>query len=82
MTCQEIGEFVEQQQEHEKNQMLVSSSTGYRLVEMLIMSNSMLVKQPKVLKFEELFPELTNEINTSKEEAIEYKWKEFLGVVK
>ena len=82
MTCQEIGEYVEQQSEHERNNAIITSSTGYRLAEMLIVSNSMCVKKPKVLKFDELFPELNSENNTSKEEAIENVWNEYLGVVK
>lgn len=82
MTCQEIGEFVEQQREREKAQSIVTSSIGYRLAEMLIMSNGMCVKKPKIMKYDELFTEFNDENNTSKEEAIEYKWKEFLGVVK
>ena len=82
MTCQEVGEYVEQQRQHEKDQATITSSMGYRLAEMLIVSNGMCVKKPKIMKFEELFPELNIENNTSKEEAIENRWREFLGVVK
>lgn len=78
MTCREIGEYVEQQQIREKNNALLTSSTGYRLAEMLIVSNSMCVKNPKIMKFEDLFPELKD--NVSKEETILNTWKEFLGV--
>lgn len=82
MTCQEIGEYIEQQQEHKTQKAMLMSSIGYRMGEMLILSNSMCVKKPKIMKFSELFPEFNNENNTSKEEAIENKWREFLGVVK
>lgn len=82
MTCKEIGEYIEQQIEHEKSQAIITSSTGYRLAQMLIVSNGMCVKKPKLLQFEELFPELNIENNISKEEEIEKRWKEFLGVVK
>lgn len=82
MTIKEVGEYVEWQREHEKNQSIVTSTTAYRIAEMLILSNSMCVKKPKIMKFNELFPELEIENNTSKEEAIENRWREFLGVVK
>lgn len=82
MTCKEIGEYIEQQRKKEKNNAILMSSTGYRLAEMLIVSNSMCVKKPKIMKFDELFPELKDENNTSKEDAIENRWKEFLGVVR
>lgn len=82
MTCKEVGEFVEQQQKHEKNQTIMISTTGYRIAQMLILSNGMCVKKPTILKFEELFPELEAENNTSKEDAIQNRWREFLGVVK
>ncbi len=49
---------------------------------MLILSNSLCVKKPKIDKFDELFPEFDIENNNSKEEAIENRWREFLGVVK
>lgn len=81
MTCKEIGEFVEQQQEREKNNLKLASSIGYRIGEMLIVSNGMCVKRPKILKYSELFKELNNENNSSKEDEIQNKWKEFLGVV-
>ena len=43
----------------------------------------MCVKKPKIIKFEELFPEFKDDNNTSnKEEQIERRWREFLGVVK
>lgn len=60
----------------------MTSSMGYRLAEMLIISNSMCVKKPKIMKFDELFPEFSEENNTSKEESIVNRWREFLGVVK
>lgn len=81
MTCREIGEYVEQQKQREKHQATLTSSIGYRIGEMLILSNSLCVKRPRIMKFEELFPELKIENNTSIEEQIENKWREFLGVV-
>ena len=82
MTCNEIGQYVENQQQRDREQAVLTSSIGYRIGEMLILSNSMCVKKPKVMSYSELFPEFNNENNTSKEEAIENKWREFLGVVK
>lgn len=82
MTCNEIGQYVENQQQREKEQAILTSSIGYRIGEMLILSNSMCVKKPKVMSYKELFPEFNIESNASKEEAIENKWREFLGVVK
>ena len=82
MTCQEVGEYVEKQQEAEKNKSIMDSVIGYRLAEMMIMANSMCVKRPKIMKYEELFKEFNIENNNSKEEEIQNKWREFLGVVK
>lgn len=74
---------MEQQQLREKNNASATSTMGYRLAEMLIVSNGMCVKKPKIIKFEELFPEFKDDNNTSnKEEQIERRWREFLGVVK
>lgn len=81
MTCNEIGEYIEQQKKREEDRTILTSSIGYRIGEMLILSNSMCVKKPKIMKFDELFPELKIENNVKKDEAIANKWREFLGVV-
>lgn len=82
MTCQEIGEYVTQQEKRDKDQGLFISTAGYRTAQMLILSNSLCVKKPRIAKFDELFPEFDIENNNSKEEAIENRWREFLGVVR
>lgn len=82
MTCQEIGEYIEQQKKREEDKATLTSTIGYRIGELLILSNGMCVKKPKIMKFEELFPELNIENNVNKDEAIANKWREFLGVVK
>lgn len=81
MTCKEIGEYVSEQEKAQKERIEVMSSLEYRIAEMLIVSNGMCVKKPKIMKFDELFPEFKHENNISKEKAIENKWKAFLGVV-
>lgn len=78
MTCKEIGEYVEEQRERDKQKATQISSIGYRLAEFLIFSNGMCVKRPKIMKFDELFPEIKIENNNSKEDEIQNKWKEFL----
>ena len=84
MTCKEIGEYVEQQQEKERADATVISSIGYRLGELLICSNSLSVKKPRVIEYSKLFPEFNERIQSSNntEETIEAKWREFLGVVR
>ena len=80
MTCKEIGEYVEQQERKSKDSFMQASIIQYRGGQQII--SVMGAKHPKALKFDELFPEFNNENNTSKEEAIENKWREFLGVIK
>ena len=80
MTCKEVGEYIEQQREREKAQYIQDSTIQYRIGQMLI--NVFGAKRPKLMGYKELFPELNDENNISKEIAIENKWREFLGVVK
>ena len=82
MTVREIGEYVEQQKERERLTAMEISTIGYRIGELLICSNSMSVKNPKVIEYKKLFPEFSDRQQTSdnKEEIIEAKWREFLGV--
>lgn len=80
MTCKEVGEYIEQQREREKNVFLQISTIQYRGGQQIL--SVMGAKHPKALGFFELFPEFNVDNNTSKEEQIEYRWREFLGVVK
>ena len=80
MTCNDIGEYVEQQKAKEKAHYKQTSTIQYRLGQFY--TNIFSARHPKVLSYNELFPEFNDENNTSKEEAIEKRWREFLGVVK
>lgn len=79
MTCQEIGTYIEKQQEKEKNSYIQESTIQYRIAQYIL--NIVSAKHPRNYNYDDLFPELI-EKTTSKEEEIEKRWREFLGVVK
>ena len=82
MTCRDIGEYAEQQKLCEKHKLQALSSMWYRLNEMSISANGMCVKKPKIIKYNELFPEMIDENKLTIEEQIENKWRKFLRVVR
>ena len=76
MTCKEIGEYITQQKEHEKSKDIMESSIQYRIAEFMVSITS--ARKPKILKYDELFPDLIDK--QDKEELIQAIWKDFLGV--
>lgn len=76
MTCREIGEYITEQKNHEKNQNIVDSSIQYRIGEFLL--SVLATTKPKAIKFDELFPDLIEK--NSKQELIQAVWRDFLGV--
>ena len=76
MTCQEIGEYIIEQQKHEKNQNIMDSSIQYRIGEFLV--SILATTKPKAIKYDELFPDLIEQ--QEKQELINAVWRDFLGV--
>lgn len=85
LTCKEVGEFCIARQKKTEDDMKYLATIGFRTAEKLILAFNM--KKPTNISFDKLYPEFgANKPNyeglteEQKEEVIQLKWKEFLGM--
>lgn len=83
MTCKDIGEFCIARRKKEEENWKIEASIQYRISSRILNGIS---AKPKNLSFEELFPEFNEKkqfermTESQKEELIQIKWKDFLGI--
>ena len=83
MTCKDIGEFCIARQKKEEQDWKIEASIKFRIASRILNGVS---TKPKNITFDQLFPEFDENkrfetmTESQKEELIQVKWKDFLGI--